>query len=122
MKIWYFHGQYITNGLGTNEMSDNIFDLHHKSKLASNFQKKCLYIHSSIKPVHFFNVDLAEDISRQEVFQGIRSSSSHMYYYIVVLKKQECTCTRVSFQPATFNFMGKETPGYIDFVEFCEIF
>ena len=50
MKIWYFHGQYITNGLGTNEISDNIFDLHHKSKLASNFQKKCLYIHSSIKP------------------------------------------------------------------------
>ena len=74
------------------------------------------------KTVHFFNVDLAEDISRQEIFQGIRRSSSHMYYYIVVLKKQECTCTRVSFQPATFNFMGKETPGYIDFGEFCEMF
>ena len=26
MKIWYFHGQYIRNGLGTNEISYNIFD------------------------------------------------------------------------------------------------
>ena len=40
MKIWYFHGQYITNGLGTNEISFNIFDLRHMSKLAADFQKK----------------------------------------------------------------------------------
>ena len=40
MKIWYFHGQYITNGLGTNEISYNIFDLRHMSKLAADFQKK----------------------------------------------------------------------------------
>ena len=40
MKIWYFHGQYITNGLGTNEISHNIFDLRHMSKLAADFQKK----------------------------------------------------------------------------------
>ena len=31
MRIWYFHGQYITNGLGTNEISYNIFDLRHMS-------------------------------------------------------------------------------------------
>ena len=40
MKIWYFHGQYITSGLGTNEISCNIFDLCHMSKLAADFQKK----------------------------------------------------------------------------------
>ena len=40
MRIWYFHGQYITNGLGTNEISYNIFDLRHMSKLAADFQKK----------------------------------------------------------------------------------
>ena len=40
MKIWYFHGQYITNGLGTNEILYNIFDLRHKRKLAADVQKK----------------------------------------------------------------------------------
>ena len=40
MKIWYFHGQYITNGFGTNEMLYNIFDLRHMSNLAADFQKK----------------------------------------------------------------------------------
>ena len=47
MKIWYFHGQYITNGLGTNEISYNIFDLRHMSKLAADFQKKSkMFIYS----------------------------------------------------------------------------
>ena len=52
MKIWYFHGQYITNGFGTNEMLYNIFDLPQMSNLAAEFQKKKkkpLYIHSSIQ-------------------------------------------------------------------------
>ena len=40
MKIWYFLGQYITNGLGTNEILYNIFDLRHKRKLAADVQKK----------------------------------------------------------------------------------
>ena len=40
MKIWYFHGQYITNGSGNNEISYNIFDLRHMSKLAAKFEKK----------------------------------------------------------------------------------
>ena len=35
-----FPGQYITNGLGTNEILYNIFDLRHMSKLAPDFQKK----------------------------------------------------------------------------------
>ena len=43
MKIWYFHGHYITNGLGTNEISYNIFDLRPEEK------QECLYIHSSIR-------------------------------------------------------------------------
>ena len=40
MKIWYFHGQNITNGLGTNKISYNIFDLRNMSKVAADFQKK----------------------------------------------------------------------------------
>ena len=39
MKICYFHGQYITNGLGSNKIS-YIFDLRHMSQLAADFQKK----------------------------------------------------------------------------------
>ena len=40
MNIWYFHGQYEANGLGTNEIPHNIFDLRHASKVAAHFQKK----------------------------------------------------------------------------------
>ena len=40
MKIWYFHRQYITNRLGVNEISYNIFSLRHIRKLAPDFQKK----------------------------------------------------------------------------------
>ena len=40
MKIWYLHSQYITNGLGTNEVSYNVFDLRHMNKLAPDFQTK----------------------------------------------------------------------------------
>ena len=32
MKIWYCHGQYKASGLGTNNVSYNIFDLRHVSK------------------------------------------------------------------------------------------
>ena len=35
---------------------------------------------------------------------------------------QERTSTKASFQPATFDLIGKETPAYIAFFEFCEIF
>ena len=40
MKIWYSHGQYRANGLGANNISYNIFDLRHVSKVAAHFQKK----------------------------------------------------------------------------------
>ena len=40
MKIWYFHGKYKANGLGTTKISYNIFDLRHVSKVAAHFQKK----------------------------------------------------------------------------------
>ena len=40
MRIWYFHGQYITNCLRSNDISYNIFDLRHMSKLAADFQKQ----------------------------------------------------------------------------------
>ena len=38
------------------------------------------------RKLHFFNVDLAGDISLRMDTQDIRSSSSHIYYCIVVLK------------------------------------
>ena len=40
MKIWYFHGQYKANGLGTNKISYKKFYLRHVSKVAALFQKK----------------------------------------------------------------------------------
>ena len=40
MKSWYFHGPYKANSLGTNEISYNVFDLRHMSKVAAHFQKK----------------------------------------------------------------------------------
>ena len=40
MKIWYFHGQCKVNGLGTNKISYNIFDLRHVSKVATHFRRK----------------------------------------------------------------------------------
>ena len=40
MKIWHFHDQCKANGLGTNEISYNIFDLRHMSKTVAQFQKK----------------------------------------------------------------------------------
>ena len=45
MKIWYFHGQYKANSLGTNEISYNISDLRQLSKVAAHIQKKkkCSY-------------------------------------------------------------------------------
>ena len=51
MKIWYFYGQYITNGLGTYEISCNIFDLRHMSLTISCRlleEKQNAHIHSSI--------------------------------------------------------------------------
>ena len=45
MKIRYFHGQYKTNVLGTNEIS-YIFDSWRMSKVGAHFQRK--------KNVHIF--------------------------------------------------------------------
>ena len=49
MKTWYFHGLYKTNGLGTNEISNNIFDLRHRTKLAADLQKKNKIFKYSLK-------------------------------------------------------------------------
>ena len=45
MKIWYFHGQYKTNVLGTNEIS-YIFDSCRMSKVGAHFQRKKMFIYS----------------------------------------------------------------------------
>ena len=40
MKSWCFHRHYKPNSLGTNEISYNIFNLRHMSKVAGHFPKK----------------------------------------------------------------------------------
>ena len=51
MKIWYFHGQYKANSLGTNEILYNILDLCHMSKVTAHFQKKNkMFIYSFNQP------------------------------------------------------------------------
>ena len=51
MNIWFYHGQYKANSLGTNEISYNIFDLRHMSKVAADFQKKNkMFIYSFKQP------------------------------------------------------------------------
>ena len=75
---------------------------------------------------HFFNVDLAKDISTQGYPKiseaAARTCATTQTFLKILQNSQECTCTGVFFQPATFNFIGKETPAYIDFFEFYEIF
>ena len=65
MKSWHFVGQYITNGLETNEISYNIFDLCHMSKLAADLQTKSKMIIYSLK---YPNKD-SEKILKSEVAQ-----------------------------------------------------
>ena len=78
------------------------------------------------KTVHFLNLDFAEYISMQgypkisEV--AVRTCTTTQSFLKIQQNSQKCTCTGVSFQPATFNFIGKETSTYIDFCEFCKKF
>ena len=58
MKIWYFHGQYKANVLGTNEIS-YIFNLCRMSKVAAHFQRK--------KNVHIFI-----QVSKQRNWKNIK--------------------------------------------------
>ena len=91
MKIWYFHGQYKASGLRTNKI---YFDMVLNTPLSlckilksiNNWIINEWIIAKMLKKtVHFFNVDLVEDIPIG-ISQGIRISSSHMYYLIVTLK------------------------------------
>ena len=49
MKTWYFHGECKASGLGTNEISNNTFDLRHRTKLAADLQKKNKIFKYSLK-------------------------------------------------------------------------
>ena len=51
MKIWFFPGQWFgkVNNLGTIEISYNIFDLRHMSKVVAHFQKKKQNVHIFIQ-------------------------------------------------------------------------
>ena len=78
------------------------------------------------KTVHFLNLDFAEYISMQgypkisEV--AVRTCTATQSFLKIQQNSHKCTCTGVSFQPATFNFIAKETSTYIYFCEFCKDF
>ena len=78
------------------------------------------------KNVHFFNVDFAEDIPMQGYPKisdvAVRTCTTIKSFLKTQQNSQKRTCTRVPFQPATFNFIGKETSTYIDFCQFCKVF
>ena len=78
------------------------------------------------KALHFFNVNLVEDIPTQVYSKiseaAVRKCTTTQSFLKNSQKLQECTCTRVSFQPRICNFIEKMTPTYIAFCEFCEIF
>ena len=49
MRIWYFHGQYITNGLGTNEIWYNtIFTSHELSSCRLSEEKQYAHIFTQV--------------------------------------------------------------------------
>ena len=74
------------------------------------------------KTVHFFNVDLADDIPTQGYPKISETAVCTCLFLKIQQNSHERTCTVVCFQPATFNVIGKETPAYIAFCEFCEFF
>ena len=77
-----------------------------------NARENCAFLKCGLCRIYFY-VGISQDI---------RSSSSHMSLLKIQQNSQKCTCTGVSFQPATFNFIGKETSTYTDFCEFCKKF
>ena len=74
------------------------------------------------KTVNFFNMDLAKDISMPgypNISEAAVLTCTTTQSFLKIQKiSQECTWTGVSFQLATFNFFGKQTPAYMDFGEF----
>ena len=52
---------------------------------------------------------------------AVRTCTTTQSFLKIQQNSQKCTYTGVSFQPATFNFIGKETLTYIYFSEFCKI-
>ena len=49
MKIWYFHGLYQADDLGTNNISHDIFNLRHVSKVAAHFLEEKQDVHMVIQ-------------------------------------------------------------------------
>ena len=78
------------------------------------------------KIVHFVNVDLAEDIPTQgypKMSEAAVGTCTTKYPFLKSLQNSKVRpCNGVFFQPATFNFIEKETLAYIAFCEFYEIF
>ena len=78
------------------------------------------------KTVHFHNMDLAGDTLRRDIPRYQKQQFVH-----VLLKSRSKRLRKIHynapapesfFQPATCNFIEKETSAYIFFREFCEIF
>ena len=78
------------------------------------------------KTVYFLNMDLAGDTLRRDIPRYQKQQFVH-----VLLKSRSKRLRKIHynapapesfFQPATCNFIEKETSAYIFFREFCEIF
>ena len=76
------------------------------------------------KTVPVFNADLVEDTPTKgypKISEAAVRTCATKQFLKRYQNSQECTCTGVFFQPATFSFIEKQTPAYIAFYEFCDI-
>ena len=69
-----------------NEAAESYLEPCHEVVEDTKINLKWMNIKMLKKTVHFFDMNLIEDISNVGISKDIRSSSSHMYYYIVTLK------------------------------------
>ena len=72
--------------ISKNEAAEPYLEPSHEVVQDTKINLKWMNIKMLEKTVHFFDMNLIEDISNVGISKDIRSSSSHMYYYIVALK------------------------------------
>ena len=75
------------------------------------------------KTVHFINVNLPEEIPTQgypKMSEAAVPTCTTKQFFKILQNSQELICNGVFSQPATFNFIEKETPSDIAFCEFYE--
>ena len=79
-----------------------------------NAQENCKFLKCGLCRIYFY-VGISQDIR-----VAVPTCTTTQSFLKIQQNSQKYTCTGVSFQPATFNFIGNETSTYIDFCEFCK--